>query len=82
MSMCKSGRARARILASVCVCESPRACAREQCMYVCMYICRENVSTVVGFIDVSPRWIGMFLSAYARTLPRADVHARRLRTRR
>lgn len=80
MSMCKSGRARARILASVCV--SPRACAREQCMYVCMYICRENVSTVVGFIDVSPRWIGMFLSAYARTLPRADVHARRLRTRR
>lgn len=34
MSMCKSGRARARILASVCVCVSPRACAREQCVYV------------------------------------------------
>lgn len=36
MSMCKSGRARERILASVCVCEPARVCPGT--VYVCVYV--------------------------------------------
>lgn len=38
MSMCKSGRARARILASVCVCVRARARVPGNSVCVCVYV--------------------------------------------
>lgn len=47
--MCKSGRACARIPASVCA-RGPRVRARVRARpCLCTYICRENVSTIAGF---------------------------------